>query len=66
MTWLGILNRVVLQWFFVRLARVIATIDDGVKEQTGWMWLIGIVPLSGWGTDYKFVSKRAEQRLNII
>jgi len=42
------LNVFVLQWFGVRLARVLN--DDGQQEAWG---LIGpVLPLTGWGRDY--------------
>lgn len=40
-TWVGWLNIVVLQWFFVRL---------GYGDK--WTILKGIVPLTGWWSDY--------------
>jgi hypothetical protein len=49
-SWLGWLNYLVLQWFFVRLARVI---DSG--RTVGWKWLVGVVPLTGWWSDFRFV-----------
>jgi len=54
MTWLGYLNFVVLQWFFVRYARV--TDDRG--ETVGFRWLGPILPLSGWWSDYRWVKLR--------
>lgn len=50
MSILYIINFLFLQWFFVRLARVL---KDG--EQVGWTWLKGVVPLTGWWSDYKYV-----------
>ena len=47
MTWLGKLNYLVLQWFWVRLAKAY---DDG--EDVGWKLLIGVVPMTGWGGGY--------------
>lgn len=47
---LGILNFLIFQWFFVRLARIVELDKDGkptdkiVKLQ----WLKKIVPLTGW------------------
>lgn len=57
-TWLGWLNRIILQWFFVRLARVMDRDEAGNLKQTGWCWLRGVVPLTGWSTSYKFIGKR--------
>lgn len=55
MTRLGWLNFVVFQWFFVRLGRV-RDMDSG--EQIGWGWIKGVVPLTGWWSDYRYVPKR--------
>ena len=49
MSWLGVLNFLVLQWFFVRLAGVR---DAKTGKQIGWKWLKGIVPLTGWWGSY--------------
>lgn len=47
------LNYLVLQWFFIRLARVL---DDNDK-QTGWT-ILKVMPLSGYGgRPYRFWSK---------
>jgi hypothetical protein len=51
MTPLKFLNYFILQWFFIRLARVVQ--DD---VQIGWKILKGIIPMSGWNNDYKFIS----------
>lgn len=48
---LGLLNFLVLQWFFVRLAKVCD--DEG--RTLSWTWLKGIVPLTGWWSRYRFV-----------
>lgn len=44
MTWLAALNFILLQWFFVRLARVV----DDSGEQIGWTLVWGWMPLTGW------------------
>lgn len=46
LSWLGRLNCYILQWFFVRLARVV----DQRGTQVGWRFMWGIVPLSGYGS----------------
>jgi hypothetical protein len=46
-TWVGWLNRIILQWFFVRL---------GYGNQWRLMW--GIVPLTGWWSDYWRIGRR--------
>ena len=51
---LYLLNFVLLQWFFVRLAKVVE--DDGTV--VCWMLLGGIVPLTGWWSPYRRVWKK--------
>ena len=51
---LGYLNKYVLQWFFIRLARYKRNIDDV------WGWkIIGFVkPMSGWnGSDFIWLGR---------
>jgi len=49
MTPLHILNFFILQWFFIRLAKVVD--DDG--KTLAWVWL-RVYPLTGyWGRPYK-------------
>lgn len=55
MSWLGRLNYLVLQWFFVRLARVK---DDGGRE-IGWTFLIGVIPCTGWKTPYRYLYRKS-------
>ena len=43
-TWVGWLNRLVLQWLFIRL-----------YYGQHWGFLTRVVPLTGWGTAYKFI-----------
>ena len=50
MTFLGFVNRVFFQWFFVRLAK---EVEDG--KVIKWKFLTGVVPLTGWGTDFKYI-----------
>jgi hypothetical protein len=45
-TWLLLLNVLVLQWLFVRLARVI---DVSTNKHVGWKLARWIVPMTGWG-----------------
>lgn len=54
MTWLGMLNFVVLQWFFLRLARV----REPAGAVVGYTWLVGVVPLTGWWSDYRWIGDR--------
>lgn len=43
-TWLGATNYFVLQWFFVRLAKVV---DNDTHKIVGWR-LIFCRPMTGW------------------
>jgi hypothetical protein len=47
MTWLLFVNYYLLQWFFIRLARVI---DDGTGKQIGWTVVVR-KPMTGWTYD---------------
>lgn len=51
-TWLGILNFLILQWFFVRLAK---EVRFGKVER--YHLLTGIVPFTGWWSNYIYVGK---------
>lgn len=53
MSMLGWANFLFFQWFFVRLAQVFW--GDG--RPTTYKWLIGIIPLTGWWSDYKYINK---------
>lgn len=70
MSWLGTLNFVVLQWLFVRLGESRETSYRGDGEligtrRTGWVWIRGVVPLTGWWSSYWFVSvKLSKAELN--
>jgi hypothetical protein len=54
MTLLEFFNRVLFQWFFVRLARIM---DDSGK-QTGWTWLTHVVPGTGWTNDFRYIDRK--------
>lgn len=56
MTWVGWLNRLLLQWFCIRLAYEID--EDGKK--TNFEILKWVVPLTGWKADYKWIGKEPE------
>lgn len=45
-TWVGWLNVILLQWLFVRLA---------YNDKGRWFLFLGIVPLTGWSNDYKYI-----------
>jgi len=49
-SWLGNLNFFILQWFFIRLAKQTEIISS--KKTCNWYLMIGIVPLTGWRSDY--------------
>jgi hypothetical protein len=51
-SWLGILNMLVIQWFFIRLQ---LTCDGGVI--VGWKLIGFIVPLTGWWSPYIWLKK---------
>lgn len=53
-SWWGVLNVLVLQWFFCRLAAQLELVYDDMGCLTearvvGWKLYHGIVPLTGWG-----------------
>lgn len=50
MTWLGFLNFLVLQWFGIRLARLVEN-----DRQVGWKLIKWIVPLTGWWNNYRYI-----------
>jgi hypothetical protein len=70
--WLGVLNFVVLQWFGVRLARVMElrmfAAEDIAANEVGWIemrpvtvgWRVmrWLWPLTGWWSDYRWIAKR--------
>ena len=45
-TWVGWLNIFFLQWFFVRLA---------YSDRNTWKLLKGIVPMTGWWSEYIYI-----------
>lgn len=51
LTPLGIANFLLFQWFFIRLC--FQYDDEGNFRD--WGMLAGVIPLTGWGRDYKFV-----------
>jgi len=52
-TWLEFLNKFILQWFFIRLAKVVD--EDG--DIIFWTILKWIIPCTGWGAPYKYLGK---------
>jgi len=56
MTWLGILNYYILQWFFIRLAKVVDTKTGKIEK---WFILKWVFPFSGWnGKPWKYIGKK--------
>ena len=71
MSLLGLLNFILLQWFFIRLGRIVEIneididyvtvngVGGNVRQKTvGYKILKWIVPLTGWWSDYIFVKKK--------
>lgn len=68
---LGWFNFLALQWLGLRLAKVWHFIDDGIDRGPkiarlafrldGWLLLVGVVPLTGWG--YAFVGPWKKWRI---
>ena len=46
-TWVGMLNIVILQWFFIRLS-----------YGDNWRILYWILPITGWFSNYVYLNKR--------
>lgn len=59
MGWLGLLNFMLLQWIFVRLAK---EVDTKSKKIVKWKLLIGIVPLTGWWNDYIYIYRNKDKK----
>ena len=55
MTWLGVFNFLLLQWFFIRLAK---EVDTGTKKLIRWSILRRVIPLTGWWTSYRYIGKK--------
>lgn len=60
MTWLGILNFALFQWFGVRLARVIERRREADRQLVlvRWAVLRWIWPLTGWWSAYRWITRR--------
>lgn len=54
-TWLGWLNKIILQWFFVRLTEIVTRDKNDIEIKSEWSLDYWIVPTTGWGNDYKFI-----------
>ena len=53
MTRLGVFNFLIVQWFFIRLAKVVEN-----DELIGFLILRWVVPLTGWWSDYIYVRRK--------
>lgn len=55
MTWLRFVNYYILQWFCIRLAKVVDTDGPHKGKITGWQILYPIHPISGWRNEYRYL-----------
>ena len=55
MTWIGWLNRLVLQWFFIRLA---GAYDSETEKRMYFLILRWIKPTTGWNDEFYFVKRK--------
>lgn len=51
MSWFGRLNYWFLQWFFLRLAKVV---DCDTDKVVGLTMLVGVIPLTGWEPNFSY------------
>ena len=58
MSWLEVVNRVFLQWLFIRLTKFV-DINEQTGEQTitGWSIQGWILPTTGWRNNIVYLSK---------
>lgn len=55
-SWVGILNQLIIQWFFIRLQVTCNSMEDRNIEALS---IIGfILPLTGWWNDYVFLGRK--------
>lgn len=57
MSKLEFINKVFMQWLFIRLARVRYSDREGKINKKGWAIISFIWPLSGWTNDFKIIGK---------
>jgi hypothetical protein len=62
MTWLAVLNFVVLQWFGVRLGavrqRALCGDHPRCYRHVRWILLRWVWPLTGWWSDFRWIARR--------
>lgn len=58
-TWLGVINFLIVQWLFVRIARV----TDGAHRTIGWGFIGAVWPLTGWWGRYRVLGRRMWNRI---
>jgi hypothetical protein len=63
MTPLKMLNYFILQWFFIRLTKCTVQNDEG-KINSWYSIMYFVLPLSGWGSDFKYIWKRELLRVS--
>lgn len=51
LSWVGWLNVLILQWFFVRLQGAFDEHEDGTTA-TYWALILPVIPLTGWWSNY--------------
>lgn len=63
MTWVGWVNFIVLQWFGLRLTRILAGHKDepggtqAAARTIGWATTRWVWPLTGWWSDYRWIRR---------
>jgi hypothetical protein len=63
MTILKFVNMFILQWFYIRLAKICN--EKNTEEIYGWSILYWVIPLSGWKTDFEYINNK-EKSLRLI
>jgi hypothetical protein len=57
---IGLLNIVLFQWFFIRLAMEVDYHKQYIDcfELKRMFFIVGIIPLTGWWNDYKYLFRK--------
>ncbi len=55
-SWVGLLNQILLQWFFIRLQCT----ANGNNEIIRYQIMGFVLPLTGWWSDYVWLTKKFE------